>query len=179
MKRKYRSKDYFYIDMPVAGWIDLFVKDNYSSKIAESLKWCCEKKGMRLAEYVILPNRVILIAGSAWGSLPQTMALFENFTSKAMMSMIRNGFKDPRRKWLTETILKYGCHLPDGTLSIWQSNQLVPLVSNDSGEQKVNTLYRQPVDYGFVLKAEHYFYCSANPVNPLKGWLIEPTDRWV
>jgi putative transposase len=171
MMRKYRNKDVFYIEMPVTGWIDLFVRESYMNRISESLKWCCEKKGMRLAEYVILPNRVVLIAGSAWGSLPQTIAIFENFTSKAMMSMIRNGFKDPRKKWLTETILKYGLELPDGTRSIWQRYQLQPILSLDSGENKIRSIYQLPLEAGFVLKAEDYKYCSANRFNPLAGWL--------
>ncbi len=178
MRHKQRRKEFYYIDMPVAGWIDLFVRDPYLFKISESLKWCCEKKGMRLAEFVILPNRIAFIAGAAWGALPHTIALFENFTSKAMMAMVRNGFKDPRKKWLTETILKYGHDLPDGSRSIWQKYHLQPILSIDTGEQKISSLYQLPVESGFVLKAEDYKYCSANRFNPLAGWLIEPTDRW-
>ncbi len=178
MKRGHGSKEIFYVEIPVAGWVDLFIRNSYLAKLTDSLKWCCEKKGMRLAEYVILPNRLILIAGTAWGTLPQTLSVFENFTSRAMMKMIRNGYKDPRKKWISETIMRYGTHLPDGTLSIWQPSDPTPIISNESAEERISNLYRQPVYSGFVLQPEHYRYSSANPSNPLKGWLIEATDRW-
>lgn len=180
MSRFKNNRDLYYTELPAAGGLQLFSEDMINGRITDALKWCCDRRGMRLYNYVILPDRTILIANTAWGTLYDVLQGFQKFTSKAIVRILRRGSKNLQRSWILPVLNEASRGRNLDYLSIWQGDpELISLLSREDIDAKVSFINQYPVTRGFVMSAEHYKYSSANPLNPMDGWLVEPTDRGI
>ena len=181
MARRYRKqKEVTYFDMRVAGGVPLFTTKKMISKMCDALKWCCDKRGLRIYEFVILPDRILLIANCAWGALPDIMAGFKKFTSKAVMLMLRNGRRDLDRSWMIPVLEE--CSASNGVegFSIWEGEDRTrSLFTQEMIDNHALKIKEAPVKLGVVKKPKYYLLCSANPANPLEGWQVAVTDRGI
>jgi len=180
MRRFSTNKDIYFAEMPTAGGLCLFTEQLISGRIADALKWCCDRRGMRLYNYVILPDRTIIIANTAWGTLYDVLQGFQKFTSKAIVRILRTGSRNLQRSWILPVLNESSRGKNLDYLSIWEGDpDLVILFRREDIDAKVTFMNEYPVKEGFVLSPEHYKYSSANPLNPLDGWLVETTDRGI
>jgi len=180
MRRFNNNRDLWYAEMPTAGGLRLFSEEMLSGRIVDALKWCCDRRGMRLYNYVILPDRTILIANTAWGTLFDVLQGFQKFTSKAIVRILRTGSKNLQRSWIMPVLNEAGRGRNLDYLSIWQGDpELISLLSREDIDAKVFFINQSPVKCGFVTRPEHFKNSSANPLNPRDGWLVEPTDRGI
>ena len=53
-----------FVTFSVVGWIDVFSREQYKELFVESLKYCQEKKGLKLHAWVFMTNPVYLIISS-------------------------------------------------------------------------------------------------------------------
>lgn len=180
MRRRYTKRnELFYYELPVAAGIPLLGERWYLDKMSNALKWCCERRGLRIFEYVILPDRILLIVNAQWGSLPDIIGTFCHFTSKAVMQKLRDGRRNLRQSWIIPVIDEAN-GASGGELSIWEKE--LPhrsLISQDQVDEEAIKMRESPVRAGFVKKPEHYLHSSACPVNPLEGWQVAVTDRGI
>jgi len=181
MPRKYRKeKELSYISLQIIAGVPLFTDGRMLRKISNGLKWCCDRRGLRIYEYVILPDRILLMGNTAWGTFDEVIDGFRIFSSKAVMLVLREGLAGLRGSWIIPVLTKYGSTgSPNGTL-IWEDdlNKRVLFQSHDIDATAL-AIRRAPVNRGIVENEEHYIHCSANPKNPLEGWQVAPTDRGI
>ena len=51
----------YFITMTIVDWIDVFTRQIYFDFIVDNLKYCQDKKGLRIYEYVIMTNHIHMI----------------------------------------------------------------------------------------------------------------------
>ena len=178
-KRRKQTKELYEVEIRIAGGVALFVYKSFQTKILNGLKWCCDKRGLRIYEYSLLPDRIIMIANTAWGSLPEVIESYKGFSSKAVMQMMREGQKGLHRTWMLSVFQEFGPKdYPEG-IHIWEENTIMRSVyTQDQIDQSALNILKKPVELGFVEKSQHYLNCSAHPMNPLHEWIVVATDPW-
>jgi putative transposase len=180
MKRRSRkSKELFYTELRIAGKVPLLVQPLIREKMINGLKWSCEKRGLRIYEYVILPDRIVMIVNTAWGSVTDVLESFKNFSSKAVMLILRNGKPGLETSWMVSVFEEFGPkNKPEG-IHIWEEELFIKsLFKQDEIDTVAQDIHQKAVKMGVVSKPENYIHCSANPRNPLDGWIVEATDPW-
>jgi hypothetical protein len=80
----------------------------------------------------------------------------KGFTSKALLKAIMNNPQESRKEWLLEKF-----KTTDGNCFWGTDNHPIELWSNDVIKQKLDYLHNNPVEAGFVFRAEQYVYSSA------------------
>lgn len=176
---KRRAKELFHVEMRMAGGVPLFVHPSMSKKILDGLQWCCDKRGLRIYEYSLLPDRLLMIANTAWGSLPEVIESFKAFSSKAVTLMLRNGHSNLHTSWMLSVFQEFGPKDKPEGIHIWEEEtQLRSVYTQDQIDKAALALLNQSVKNGLVQKPEHYLKCSANPNNSLHEWIVVATDPW-
>lgn len=177
--KRRKTKELFYIELRVAGGVSLFVHSPVRKKIVDGLQWCCDKRGLRIYEYSVLPDRILMIANTAWGSLPEVVESFKDFSSKAVMLILRKGRSDLQTSWMLTVFQEFGPKDKPEGIHIWEEEtQLRSIYSQDQIDEAALSIIHQPVKMGFVQKPEHYLNSSAHPKNPLSEWIVVATDPW-
>lgn len=178
-RKKRRRKELFSVELRIAGGVPLFVHRTMSKKILNGLQWCCDKRGLRIYEYSLLPNRVLMIANTAWGSLPDVIESFKNFSSKAVMLMLRNGRSNLHTSWMLSVFREFGPKGKPEGIHIWEEEiRLRSVYTQDQIDEAALSILNHSVKLGFVKEPEHYLNCSAHPGNPLHEWVVVATDPW-
>ncbi|WP_340105306.1 hypothetical protein [Rhodohalobacter sp. 8-1] len=181
MARRYRKeKELSYISLQIVAGVPLFTDRRMLVKISNGLKWCCDRRGLRIYEYVILPDRILLMGNTAWGTFDDIIEGFRVFSSKAIMLVLREGLAGLQGSWMIPVLNKYGKSDGPNGLIIWEEglNKRV-LYQSQEIDATALAIRRAPVTRGIVAKEEEYVHCSANPKNPLEGWQVAVTDRGI
>lgn len=177
--RRRKQKEVFYVELRIAGDIPLLVYPSIREKIIDGLRWCCDKRGLRIYDYSVLPDRVLMIANVAWGSLEDVMQSYMEFSSKAVMLILRKGVPAKVSSWMIPTLQEFG---PVGKLNgvlIWSGEaQTRSLFKQEDIDAKSDEIQQASVKLGFVNKAQDYLFCSAHPRHALEGWVVEAVDPW-
>ncbi len=181
MRTRYRKqKEITFLDLRVGGGVPLFINRKMLNKMSDALKWCSEKRGLRIYEYVILPDRILLMANVAWGTLPETITGFKTFTSKAVVLMLRRGRKNLDQSWVIPVLQECSGNNDPAGLLIWeQDDRSRSLYEQKQVDEHALFIHHAPVKSGLVEKPIHYLHSSANPRNPLEGWQVAVTDRGI
>ncbi len=174
-----KTKELFYVELRLAGKVPLLVQPLIREKMISGLRWSCEKRGLRIYEYSILPDKIIMIAATAWGSLTDVLEAYKGFTSKAVMLILRNGKPGLETAWMVSVFQEYGPKEKSEGIHIWEEELFIQsLYQQDDIDKSALDIQKRAVKMGLVAKPEHYVHCSANPQNPLDGWIVEATDPW-
>lgn len=178
-RRNRKTKELFYVELRLAGKVPLLIQPLIKKKMVDGLKWSCEKRGLRIYDYSILPDRIVMIVNTAWGSLTDVLESYKGFTSKAVMLILRNGKPGLETTWMVSVFQEFGPQNKPEGIHIWEEEPLIQsLFKQDDIDQNALKIQQMAVKLGFVMKPEHYVDCSANPKNPLNGWIVEATDPW-
>ncbi|MGE0772238.1 MAG: transposase [Cyclobacteriaceae bacterium] len=177
MSEKYKFNDPFgmyFVTMTVVDWIDLFTRYELKDVIVDSLKYCQKEKGLIIHAWCIMPSHLHLIISSEGQPLPELMRDFKKFTSKKLITEIKN-INESRRNWLLERFEKAGEKLKRiKHYKVWQDgNHPELLFSNKFIDQKVGYLHNNPVEAGIVDEAEAYLHSSARDYFGTKKGLLE------
>ncbi len=181
MARRYRKeKELTYISMNVVAGVPLFYDRRLMQKMSNGLKWSCDRRGLRVYEYVILPDRILLMGNTAWGTFDDVILGFRTFSSKAVMRILREGQKDLFHSWVVPVLSKFGStQTPDG-ITIWDNRDQKRILHQQQDIDATALACRNaPVVRGIVEKPDHYLHSSAHPGNPLEGWQVAVTDRGI
>lgn len=178
-RKKQKTKELFYVELRIAGGVPLFSHLAMQKKILDGLQWCCDKRGLRIYEYSLLPDRLVMIANTAWGSLPEVVESFKGFSSKAVMLMLRNGRSNLHTSWMLSVFQEFGANDKPEGIHIWEDEtQMRSVYTQDQIDESALALLNQSVKLGLVEKPQHYLNCSAHPKNPLHEWIVVATDPW-
>ncbi len=161
MSRNYKihdQEDLHYLTYATVGWVDVLTRPAYKDIIVESLRHCQQEKGLDLFAWCIMSNHVHLIARASCGDkLQDIMRDHKKFTSKALITAIRENPQESRREWLIAHFQK-----ADGGNQVWQHDlHPVWLRRPEIIQQKLRYIHRNPVYEGLVEEPHHYLYSSA------------------
>jgi hypothetical protein len=94
-------------------------------------------------------------------------------TSKQLLTAIQENPAESRKEWIMSILGSAGRHNPNNThFQFWQqNNKPIEVFSNAVMDQKVDYIHHNPVEAGFVDRAEDYLYSSARDYAGLKGLL--------
>ena len=97
-----------FITPTVVGWIDVFSRKVYKDIVIESLKYCCENKGLILYAYVIMTNHLHLIVRAKEGyEISNILRDFKRHTSKQIIDHVIKSKKESRKKWMLTCFIDY------------------------------------------------------------------------
>ena len=174
-----KTRELYYIELRTAGRIPLLEKPVFRDKIISSLKWSCENRGLRIYDYTILPDRIAMIANTAWGSLPDVLGSFRDYTSKGVILILRNGRSSINDTNIIPRLQAYQSTDELGGIQIWEKDPIIKSIyKQDQIDKCAENIHHKAVKIGLSDHPEEYQYCSANPGHPLDGWVVEATDPW-
>lgn len=174
-----KTKELYYVELRTAGRISMLKKPIFRDKIISSLKWSCEKRGLRIYDYTILPDRIAMIANTAWGSLPDVLASFHDYTSKGIILILRNGRTTLEDSNIIPMLQEHQSTGGAAGMQVWEKEPIVKSIyTQDQIDKCAENIHQKAVKMNLASKPEEYPYCSANPKHPLNGWVVEATDPW-
>ena len=91
MSRKYKflnEQGLYFVSFAVVHWIDVFVRDQYSSIIVDSLNYCRKNKGLEIYCWCIMPSHVHLIIRARENNPDKLIGQVKEFTSKKLVKAI-------------------------------------------------------------------------------------------
>jgi len=177
--KRRKQKEVFYVELRTAGDVPLMLYPSVRKKITDGLRWSCDKRGLRIYDYSILPDRVLMIANVAWGSLDDVIDSFMEFSSKAVMLILRRGVPGRNSAWMIPALQEFGPAGKPGGVFIWSEEpQIWSLFRQEDIDAKSEQILQAAVKTGLVKKAEDYLCSSSNPFHPLEGWVVEAVDPW-
>ena len=149
--------------MTTVGWIDIFSRKRYRDIIVDSLRFCQEKKGLKLFGYVIMSNHVHAIVRTEGIELSNVLRDFKTFTAHEILKSIQ-AEPESRREWLLYMFHYFagGDHARNKHYQFWQSdNHPIELWSLPVIWQKLNYIHDNPVRAGIVEHSYDYLYSSS------------------
>ena len=87
----YKIRDEFgvyYLTFAVVEWIDVFSRKIYTDIVLDSLKFCMEKKQLKLFAWCIMTNHVHLILQSSKGDLSGTLRDLKNLLPQELLMQL-------------------------------------------------------------------------------------------
>lgn len=163
------SNELFFVTLTIVNWIDLFTRSLYFDLIIDNLKYCQQKKGLDIYEYVIMTNHIHMICLGDKVPLSDILRDFKTFTSKELFKLIRENQYESRKTWILAAFMKAGKdNILNKNFQIWQNYNSPTLLDNNFLiDQKTDYIHNNPVVSGFVSEPHEYYYSSANHNGPL------------
>jgi len=103
MSRKYKflnKEGLYFVSFATVNWIDVFVRELYSTIIVESLRYCQINKGLELFCWCIMPSHVHLIFRTKEGNPDALLGRIKGYTAKQLLKSISENLQESRREWL-------------------------------------------------------------------------------
>lgn len=174
-----KQRELHYTELRLTGGVPLFVQPLLAKKIIAGLKWSCENRGLRIYDYAILPDRIVMIVNSAWGSVTEVLESYKSFASKAVLLMLVSGKIGMQGSWMLNGLKQNGTRGNTEDIQIWENELFIQsLYRPEEIDEYSEKIKKRAVNLNLVDKPDHYLYCSAHPKNPLDGWIVEATDPW-
>ncbi|WP_461491307.1 transposase [Pontibacter sp. HJ8] len=127
----------YFLTMTVVDWVDIFTRPVYKHIIVDALKFCQEKKGLKLYAWVLMSNHMHLIAAAEEDrNLSDILRDFKQFTSRKIVAIIQEE-PESRRQWLLHRF-EFNAHLSTNVrhYKVWQDgNEAKELLSNSFIDQ--------------------------------------------
>ena len=160
MSRKYKfhnKEGLYFVSFATTNWIDVFVREEYFTVIANSLAYCCAQKGMCIFAYCIMPSHIHLIFNAQHSNPGKVLKEFKTYSSKQLQRMIEENPQESRKEWMLWMMERAGkMNSNVKHRQFWQqNNQPIELWSNKVITEKLNYIHNNPVEAGFVEEA-HY-----------------------
>jgi putative transposase len=152
-----------FITCTVTNWIDIFTRRLYKDIVIDSLKFCCNHKGMKLHAFCIMTNHLHLIVSSHDHKLSDIIRDFKKFTAKEIIASIQQG-PESRSEWILPILKDAADKTKRGKLfRLWQDGfHPIELNTPYLQDQKLDYIHENPVREGIVWAAEDYVYSSAS-----------------
>ncbi|WP_428656306.1 REP-associated tyrosine transposase [Runella sp.] len=160
----------YFVTLTVVGWIDIFTRKEYSDEIIKNLKFCQQKKNLKIFEYVIMPSHIHIICRRNRGLLNELLRDFKSYTAKQLLQLIRDNPQESRKEWLDYMFQFFANrYAQNSEYMFWQkTNHPIELYSNRIIQQKIDYIHQNPVAAGIVTEPYYYLYSSACADSPLK-----------
>ena len=176
MSKKYKFSDnskLYFVSFAVTNWIDLFIRNEYKEILIESIKYCQREKDLELYGWCIMTSHVHLLIGTKGNALSNIMRDLKRHTSEELHKAILNNRTESRREWMLWMMEKAAKKNSNSAkFQLWQpESHPIELTNNKIAHQKLDYTHYNPVEAGFVARAEDWLYSSAIDYNGGKGLL--------
>ncbi|WP_303925522.1 transposase [Draconibacterium sediminis] len=177
MSRNYKFSNpdgVYFVSFAVVYWLDVFTRNEYKNILLESLHYCQQEKGMEIFAWCIMPNHVHLIFRSSGNQKPELLlGDFKRFTSNAVVKAIKDNPQESRKELLLKQFQKAANESSNvKRYQFWRhDNKPIELWSNKVIDEKIEYVHQNPVEEGYVTRAEDYLYSSAADYAGEKGLL--------
>jgi putative transposase len=163
----------YYITCATVQWVDVFTRHCYAETVLGSLRFCIDKKGLRVHAWCIMSNHFHLILSASSGDLSGIIRDFKKFTSWTIIRQIKNNAEESRKNWMLWIFRQAGTRNPNNDeYQFWQQdNRPIQLLTVDFTLSKLNYIHNNPVKAGLVDKAEEYLLSSARDYYGSRGLL--------
>jgi putative transposase len=163
VKQTIKKESSYFLTLTVVGWADVFTRPVYKDALIQSLKYCCENKGLNIFAYVIMTNHIHLLVNTEPNfKLEDTIRDFKRHTSKTIINLILTE-PESRREWLLSLFgIAAVESCKDQKIKFWQTgNHAIEIYSEKFVWEKINYIHNNPVRSKFVSKPEDWLYSSA------------------
>ncbi|MEO9533063.1 MAG: transposase [Crocinitomicaceae bacterium] len=164
----------YFVSFAVVEWLDVFTRNEYKNSLLDSLSFCQKQKGMEIFAWCIMTNHVHLVFRSI-GDQPPELLLgdFKRFTSNKIVKLIKENPRESRKEFLLE---RFSVAAEKSSnvkhYQFWRhDNKPIQLWSNKVISEKIRYIHNNPVEAGYVFRAEDYRYSSAVDYSGEKGLL--------
>ena len=177
--RGYSIKDQHaihFITFAVVQWVDVFSRREYADIVVESLKFCQQKKGLRIHAWCIMTNHVhLIVSASEPDRLSDILRDFKKFTSSQVLKAIIENERESRKNWMLWIFKKAGeKNNRNKEYQFWQQdNHPVQCDTNDILDSRINYLHENPVRAAIVRRGQDYLYSSAIDYYTQESGLME------
>lgn len=176
MSNKYKFLDQsklYFVTFTVVYWMDIFIRNEYRDLLVDNLRHCQKEKGLEIYAWVIMTSHVHLIIGKGKENMEDILRDLKSYSSKQLKRAIQNHPCESRKEWILWMLERAGkMNSQNKHFQFWiQDNHPVELFDNKIMEQKLEYIHKNPVEAGFVDKAEEYLYSSARDYCGIKGLL--------
>lgn len=172
MSEKYKthSDGLYFVSFSVVGWIDVFTRREYQEILIDSIKYCQQNKNLKIYCYCIMPGHVHFISYSENGELSDILKDMKAYTAKQLIKAIEENSQESRKEWMLNKFEYYGNKSPQKQkYQFWKhDNHPFFLYTNKMIQQKVDYIYYNPVEAGFVNQPQEWRLSSANEQSPVK-----------
>jgi len=144
-------------------WIDVFIREQYLTILAQSVDYCRKHKGMEVYAYCFMPSHVHLVFRSTNDDPSGLIRDFKSYTSKKLIKAIEENPQESRKEWLLWMFEKAGKKNSTVThRQFWQQhNKPIELWTDKVIQQKIEYIHNNPILAGFVTDAVEWKYSSA------------------
>jgi putative transposase len=120
-----------------------------------------------------MPSHVHLIMGSTGNPMANILRDLKRHTSEELHKAIKTTPVESRREWMLKMMTEAGTLNGNNCgFQLWQQhNQPIELLNIQMAHQKLEYIHSNPVEAGFVSRAEDWLYCSAPDYYDGKGLL--------
>src|SRR4029078_7128390 len=176
MSKKYKFADndkLYFVSFAVTNWIDLFIRNEYREEILTSISYCQANKDLELYGWCIMTSHIHLIIGTTGNPLQNIMRDLKRHTAEALHTSIETNNTESRREWMLwmmERAAKKNSNT--AKFQLWQpQSPPIQFINNKMAHKKLDYVHNNPVEAGFVTKAEEWKYSSAIDYYGGKGLL--------
>ncbi|MBO3271515.1 REP-associated tyrosine transposase [Hymenobacter defluvii] len=168
--RKTHPGGLFFLTLTVVGWVDVFIRPQYTDIVLNSLRYCQQRKGLELYAYVIMSSHIHLIAARTDGSLSDVLRDLKAHTVRQLLRAIAENEQESRREWMMRLFAYYAQpQRQNEQYMFWQKTTFpIPLWTPAVVRQKMDYIHSNPVAAGLVTAPEHYSLSSACYFSPLQ-----------
>ena len=176
MSKKYKFADndkIYFVSFATTNWIDVFIRNEYKEAILSSIKYCQLNKDLELYGWCIMTSHVHLIIGTKGNPLQNIMRDLKRHTAEILHQLIQTNTTESRREWMLWMMERAAKkNNSSAKFQLWQpESHPIQLMNNEMAHQKLDYIHNNPVDAGFVTKAEEWLYSSAIDYYGGKGLL--------
>ena len=161
----------YFITLTLVKWLPIFKLPAVSDIVINSLKFCQEKKGLKIFGYCIMPSHIHLIARTDDMAIGYIIRDFKKYTAFRIAEATEND-KSLRKYYrvFLETATTTG---RNKQVKVWLDGYH-PEVINSSKffYQKLNYIHHNPVEAHLVERAEDYYLSSARNYAELDAPLV-------
>lgn len=158
----YEDTSLYFVTTTITDWYPIFTSPEYFKIIIESLKYCREKKGLKIYAFVIMPNHIHMIISvhkKDSQRISDIMRDFKRFTSREINCLLKSESKNKPLKVFAEKAFK---DERSNDFKVWKQGFHPKAIVNERFcLQKLDYIHKNPVKKGYVSKAKHWKYSSA------------------
>ena len=160
----------YFVTLKVAGYIDVFTRQEYCNIVIEKLNFFIERNHLVVYEYVLMPSQLFMITNSRTKHISKALRDLKAYTGRDILKSISENPDDKRKEWLMRLFHAIdNMYQSNAENHFWQfGNQPVILDSSALIQQKASFLVNIPVAAKVVDKPQHYVYSSAFPKQDVK-----------
>ena len=176
MSKKYKFSDnskLYFVSFAVTNWIDLFIRNEYREILLNSIRYCQKEKDLELYGWCLMTSHAHLLVGTKANPLSNIMRDLKRHSSEELHKAIIKNKTESRREWMLWMMERAaGKNSNSAKFQLWQpESHPVELTNGKIAHQKLTYTHYNPVEAGFVSKAEDWKYSSAIDYSGGKGLL--------